>query len=291
MKMGMLRLTVAITCLCVCGFSQAAESRKLPIEGQVVDYMARPVEGATVVCHKSLYGLSQISKEPLASVQTASDGRFSLEVERDVFSPVYLFAGKPGLALGWGQIYRGSESIIRLGRPKLLKGTVVDETGRPVPGARIRICMKNETMARQAVAPIVPQDWFTTLTDSKGQFLFDNIPAGTTADFGVEADGMASIWTICDFGPGEGEQYAAGRTDVRIVLPPEAFIQGRVIPQESGEPVAGLRILAVPYSRAGSHFCQESVETGPNGQFELTGLALDRYLLRVISDEPSTLSA
>jgi protocatechuate 3,4-dioxygenase beta subunit len=246
------------------------------------------VEGATVVCYKSDYELNQRSYEHLKQVKTTSDGRFSLQVETKDSSPV-LVAGKRGLSLGWwSQFTRAIEPTIRLGRPSLFKGTVVDQAGHPVPGAKVRICLKNKMMARREIAPLVPEGWFTTRTDAKGQFLFDNVPEGATADFGLEAPGMASMWTFCDFGPGQGEQFTAGRTDIRIVLSPEASIKGRVVDEHTGQVVAGVRILAIPYSRAGWHFCQDPVQTDPNGRFELTGLAPNKYLLRVISDKESS---
>lgn len=271
----------------ITNYSTAEEVKKKNFTGRVINYNARPVEGATVVCYKSVYELNQRSYEHLKQVQTTSDGRFSLQVEQEqkASSSTYLVAGKQGLALGWRETYNAKNPIIRLGRPSLFKGTVVDQAGHPVPGARVRICLKNEMMARRAITPLLPKSWFTTRTDAQGQFLFDNVPGDSTADFEVEAPGMASMWTFCDFGPEEGEQYVAGRTNIRIVLPPEASIKGRVIKEETGEPVAGIRILAIPYSRAGWHFCQDPVQTNPNGRFELTGLAPNKYLLRIIPDK------
>jgi len=242
-----------------------------------------------VVCYKSNYELNQRSYEHLKQVKTTSDGRFTLQVETEAFSTTCLVVSKQGLALGWwSQFGRAIEPTIRLGRPSQFKGTVVDQAGRPVSDAKVRICLKNEMMAHQEIAPLFPEGWYTTQTDAKGQFLFNNVPGGATADFEVEAPGMASMWTICNFGPGQGEQFVAGRTDIRIVLPPEACIQGQVLEEETGEPVAGIRILAIPYSRAGWHFCQDPVKSDPNGKFVITGLAPDKYLLRVMSNKEGT---
>ncbi|MFB0554256.1 MAG: carboxypeptidase regulatory-like domain-containing protein [Phycisphaerae bacterium] len=281
----MRRKCVLIWCLFLTVPALGQQTKTLTFTGRVIDYNARPVEGATVVCYKSDYELNQRSYERLKQVQTTSYGRFSLQVETKDSSPV-LVAGKQGLALGWwSQFGRAIETTIRLGRPSQFKGTVVDQAGRPVSYAKVRICLKNEMMAHQEIAPLLPEGWFTTRTDAKGQFLFDNVPEGATADFGVKATGRASVWTTCDFGPGQGEQFTAGRTDIRIVLPPEASIKGRVVDEHIGQMVAGVRILAIPYSRAGWHFCQDPVKSDPNGRFELTGLAPNKYLLRVISDK------
>jgi len=265
--------------------SIAEEAKKITYTGRVIDYNARPVEGATVVCYKSDYELNQRSYEHLKQVKTTSDGRFSLQVQTEAFSPSYLVAGKQGLALGWRETYNVRDHIIRLGRPSQFKGTVVDSAGHPVPGAKVRICLKNKMITRRVIAPLLPEGWFTTRTDAKGQFLFDNVPEGATADFGAEAPGRALIWTTCDFGPGQGEQFAAGRTDIRIVLPPEACIKGQVLEEATGEPAAGVLILARPTSHANWQHYQDQVYSESNGKFVITGLAPDKYLLHAMSDK------
>ena len=281
----MRRKYVLIWCLFLTVAALGQQTKTLTFTGRVIDYNARPVEGATVVCYKSDYELNQRSYEHLKQVKTTSDGRFTLQVETKDSSPV-LVAGKRGLSLGWwSQFARAIEPTIRLGKPSQFKGTVVDQAGRPVSDAKVRICLKNEMMAHQEIAPLVPEGWYTTRTDAQGQFLFDNVPGDSTADFEVEAPGMDSMWTFCDFGPDQGEQFTAGRIDIRIVLSPEASIKGRVVDEHTGQVVAGVRISAIPYSRAGWHFCQNPVQTDPNGRFELTGLAPNKYLLRVISDK------
>ena len=194
--------------------STAEEVKRIIYTGKVIDYNARPVEGATVVCYKSDYELNQRSYEHLKQVKTTSDGRFSLQVETEDSSPL-LVAGKQGLALGWREIYRGSEPTIRLGRPSQFKGTVVDQAGRPVSDAKVRICLKNKMITRREITPLLPEGWFTTKTDANGRFLFNNIPKGATADFGAEAPGRASIWTTCDFGQGQGPGRAVHRRTYR----------------------------------------------------------------------------
>ena len=275
--------------------STAQEVKKITYTGRVIDYKARPVEGATVVCYGLQNKLGKYtssrdkrdshSYETLGRVRTTSDGRFSLQVQTEAFSPSYLVASKQGLALGWRETYNVRDHIIRLGRPSQFKGTVVDQAGRPVPGAKVRICLKKEMITRSVIAPLLPEGWFTTRTDAKGQFLFDNVPEGATADFGAEAPGKALIWTTCDFGPGQGEQFTAGRTDIRIVLPPEACIKGQVIEEATNEPVAGVLILVRPASHPNWQHYQDQVYSDSNGKFVITGLAPDKYLLHAISDK------
>ncbi len=280
----MKRKCVLVCCLFLTATALGQQNKPFTLTGRVIDYNARPVAGATVVCYKFSHGQNQNSYGPLEHVQTTSDGRFSFQLEKENSHPL-LVAYKQGLALGWRTIYNVSEPIIRLGRPSQLKGIVVDADGYPVPGAMVRICLKNEMMTRDDIAPLIPEGWFTTKTNTQGQFLFDNVPKGTTADFGVEAPGKASLWTICNFGPREGEQFVAGCTDIRIVLPPEARIKGRVVDEHKGQAIAGVSVQAIPYSPVGWNFCKDPVQTDADGQFELTGLAPNKYLLQVNSDK------
>jgi protocatechuate 3,4-dioxygenase beta subunit len=212
------------------------------------------------------------------------------------FSP-RVVAGKEGLALGWCHFIRVSEltRTIRLGKPSLFKGTIVDEAGRPVPGATVRICLKNRMMAEYAeIAPLVPESWCITRTDVEGQFVFNNVPKGATADFEVTAPGRASIWTFFDCDPGldVGEQFLAGRTDIRIKLPLEARLSGAAVEESIGRALAGVPILARPYSRAGwhDHHCPDPVQTDAAGRFELAGLAPDTYQLEAVSDQAGSAS-
>ena len=302
MKVGFGILLVSVlSALC---FAEEVQTRT--INGRVVDYQARPVQGAMVVCYGLEPGLDQLNMwdrwkanidEPLGRMKTGPDGWFSFSVAAtESFSP-RVVAGKEGLALGWCHYTHSSEltPTIRLGKPSLFKGTVVDEAGRPVPGATVRICLRNKMMAEYTeIAPLDPESWFITRTDVDGQFVFDNVPKGSTADFEVTAPGRASIWTFFDCDPwlDVGEQFLAGRTDIRIKLPLEARLSGIAVEESTGRALAGVRILARPYSSAGwhDHHCPNPVKTDESGHFELAGLAPDKYQLEAVSDQAGSAS-
>ena len=260
----------------------AEQVRTRTVTGRVIDYQARPVGGAMVVCYSSSIG--ERKYEPPGGVQTTSDGRFSFQIDKEN-SSLLLVACKAGLALGWKSIDHADDLVptIRLGKPNRFKGTVVDEVGRPVLGARVRIYLKNEMLSHSTIGPLAPESWFITETNARGQFTFDNVPVGSTADFGVDAPDRASILTFCDFGLGEGEQFIVGRTDIRIVLPHGAHIKGQVVDEITGRGVADVNVLAVPHSYAGWCFRKDPIQTDPNGYFELAGLAPDKYTLQAVS--------
>lgn len=272
--------------------------RNLTITGHVIDYQARSVEGAMVVC----YELESVPNQhniwdrwkaniykPLGRMSTGPDGRFSFRVNvTEGFSP-RIVAGKKGLALGWYHYIHKSElnPTIRLGKPSLFKGTVVDETGHPVAGSRVRISLRNRVMAEYTeIAPLDPEGWFITHTDADGQFVFDNVPKSATADFGVTALGKASIWTFCDSVLEAGEQFPAGQTDIRIELPAEARLSGIVVDVHTGKALADVGVLARPYNSIGwhDHYCP-AARTDASGRFELGGLAPAKYQLEATFDQ------
>ena len=169
-------------------------------------------------------------------------------------------------------------------------GIVTDENGGAIAGARVRLYLKNEPMVRyryRARGLFFPGDesWHVTTTDRDGRFRFENLPADTTADFRVGAPGRAPIWTFCDFGLEEGEQYRVGQTDIRITLPPAARIEGRVVEEGTEKAVSGLAVLVRPHERTGRDYYHDPVPVDADGRFVLAGLRPGAYVLQVAAIE------
>jgi len=270
---------------------RTATAKPVRVTGTVVDYRAQPVAGAIIMLYNEPSEASPGKRlfVKLAEAKSSAEGQFDLAVERneEMFPGTWwLIAYQKGLALCWTTQNLGMRSpILRLDQPKPLGGVVVDETGRPVAGARVRLCVKNEMMEPTEFPLPGPEDWHTRRTGSDGRFLFDNLPADTTADFKIEAPGQAHIWTFRDFGAKEGEQFPVGRTDIRIALHPEARIEGTVVDEDTGERVSAVRVLARSCQRAGAKYPGEPVTVDRNGQFVLTGLAAGNYRLDVVAPE------
>jgi hypothetical protein len=204
---------------------------------------------------------------------------FSLAIEKD--RDVCIVARKQGLALGWDRFEL--EVTIVLGEPFVLTGTVVDETGRPVAGARLRVLLRGSHVRRISNRqPGLPQEWFRTVADAEGRFVFEGIPGDAGADFFVEAPGKASNYTFVASDSMPGMRFAAGRRDIRIVLQPEAKIKGRVV-DEAGGGVAGVRLLARPDKGVGNYYCTDSILSEHGGRFCFTGLPAGTYSVQVVS--------
>ncbi len=271
-------------------------AKAFDFSGTVVDWHGRPVEGAEVVGAEQLYDFAagRIDWGTPSRTTTGADGRFQLRVSAERREYIWVVAWKKGLALGWQAMRNAGDATdlaLRLDEPTVLAGTVVDEDGRGIAGATVRVCLKNSwAEGSTGVRFDEPREWFTAQTDAQGRFHFDRIPRGATADFWAEAPGRASCGT---YWSGElssvlGSQFRAGQTDVRIVLKPEAILRGRVVDEDSGKGVAGVRLLARPNTHYANYFCVAPVASSPDGAFVYRGLAANDYSLQVVAPKDRT---
>ncbi len=290
----MCKASVLILCLCVATTTLAdQETEQITCKGEVVDSKAEPVTGAEVVVFEVVwdYQRGQIRMNSLGRTKTDAVGGFRMNIspaERDML----VVAGKAGLALGWDILDRknldGREFTIRLGNPSVLAGTVVDETGKPVAGARIQALLTSDFLRRRSSIPLrTTEKWFTTKTDAKGGFRFSNVPIDAAADFLVTAPGKASVCTFQKGNSSPGKQFASGRTDIRIVLPAEAKIEGRVV-DVAGKPVAGIGLLAWAEKRCGNFWCTSRAISGQDGKFLFRNLPGGTYHLHLLPSRRAT---
>lgn len=280
-KMCALILSLALT---VVALGQQAKPHTCTVK--VVDSNAQPVAGAEVICYEVFYDYERGQRrwEIVGRAKTGEEGRFSREVMVTSRSSVWVAARKHGLSLGWGAAAYDSaelDFIIQLNEPAVLAGVVVDENDTGISGAKVRVCLKNE-QASLGVSFSVPEDWFTTKTDAQGKFSFNNIPSDATADFWVEAPGKVYCWTFWSINADAGDQFEAGRNDIRIVLGPEAKILGQVVDEKTGNPVGGVQLLARPDEGWANYYCADLVISDSNGQFCLKGMPAGTYSLQVV---------
>ncbi len=265
--------------------------------GRVVDVQGRPLAGAKVAAYEMVSDgvAGNIKLHELGEVITRDDGAFDFQTEprlrRGTFLDGYIVATKQGLALGWAvwNMRENAEATIELGQPEELEGEIVDEMARPIADAEVRVNLLRTKIAsggqkREWLPGIAPVECLGTRTDDQGRFRFDNIPADSGVDLLITAAGMATTYTYDWGGPpnfrdGAGPCFQAGQTDIKVVLPAEGRIEGRIVDRTTAKGVDGIR-LAVVAEFSPAFYYRFVTESDDNGVFRIGALQTGKYLIR-----------
>jgi len=269
----------------------------LPVTGQVVDDQARPVEGAEVAVYQQKHRDREYTAELIAPIVTTdAQGRFVLQADVTRQWDTFIVARKPGLALAWDGLNYGGNTLgkgrflLVLEKPCTLTGMVVDKEGRPVRGASVQAVPKTCYMDRLYQRPIyAPPEWFTTTTDEDGVFRFNDFAADVSADFWIKAPQRACTYTFTTHDQSSCG-YELGREDIRLVLPEESPVRGRVVDTETERPVAGVELcITADRERGDSKNCygSQTVVTDASGAFVCPGLpeGKNKIALASVDDE------
>ena len=287
----------------LCSGSSAADTpQKIICSGKAVDDANKPVAGAKVTLYQLMpdVGGQELKKATTEEQITKEDGSFSFSAETPAdkqYLIAMLIARKDGLAIGWDNwvMLKDKTTMLPMSKPYTLHGIVVDDAKKPVGGAEVRISMlllgdpKGRPEQFRYLVSIEPLDLLITTTDSKGIFVFNNIPAEAKAEFAVKKAGMATISTFkppqsinsaSDYNPG---QYTVQSEDIRIVQPVEARIEGKVIEKGTGKAIGGVRLVCTGQNLGGT-FGVKPVVSKDDGTFSFDGLEAKTYTIR---DVPS----
>ncbi|MGD0078798.1 MAG: carboxypeptidase-like regulatory domain-containing protein, partial [Sedimentisphaerales bacterium] len=290
-----------------CSGSWAADApKKITCSGKVVDDANKPVADAKVTLYQLMpdVGGQELKKATTEEQITKEDGSFSFSAETlaktladKQYQFAMLIARKEGLAIGWDNwdMRNDKTTELAMSKPYELRGIVVDDANKPVVGAEVRISMlllgdtKGGPEKYRYLVSVEPLELLVTTTDSKGVFVFNNIPAEAKAEFTVKKAGMATISTFkppqslnsaSDYNPG---QYTVQSKDIRIVQPVEARIEGKVIEKDSSKGIGGVRLICLTQN-LGGQFGVKPVVSKDDGTFSFEGLEAKTYTIR---DVPS----
>jgi len=261
----------------------------LPIEGQVVDYMARPVEGAEIaIINSNYYDGEHYTKVIAPFVKTDKNGHFKVQAKVTSQYDTYIIARKAGLAYAWdGLNYSINKKgkgifLLVLEKANTLTGKVMDYQGNAVPGASVHAIPKTSYLSRLNQRPIFgPKEWFTTKTDASGVFSFNYFSEDVSSDFHVKTP----EWN-CTYKYTTHYQNACGfevwRSDIKLVLPRERKVKGRAIEAKTGEPVKGVELLIKTGKDTEdiiNRYLPFTVKSGVDGSFVCDGLPEGKHII------------
>ncbi|MGD1085173.1 MAG: carboxypeptidase regulatory-like domain-containing protein [Verrucomicrobiota bacterium] len=196
--------------------------RGVELIGIIVDNAGKPVPGATVTRNHEW-------RNRAAVLQSDDAGEFTISNLQP--GGIVLTVQAPGLepqTLAIALSNQRSLVKVEMNPGKILKGRVLDETGKPVPGASVR-------MDREGFEPL-EFDWSAT-TDRDGRFLWDSAPAGPHP-YLITADG---------FNLRSEPALAAEDGEILITLhktSDKIFVEGKVTDLTTHAPVGQFTILA-----------------------------------------------
>lgn len=257
--------------------------------GRVVDDSAQPLSGVTVTLYTwTVSRTGQPGGLTTTSQTTDQDGSFvfsapAAQQADDGRQQALVLARKDGFAMAWDgwNTKEDLASVLKLTKTASVGGKVVSDDGRPVTGAEVELV--HFSVYRKIYVPqasLVPG--FSTKTGTDGSFSFGDLAEETTTEFLVRAQGCA---TVCTYDPCSSTGgFSPGQAGIRIVMAPEAKIEGKVIDKATGKGAGGLTVKCSDATNKAS-IGMPSAVSGEDGAFVLGTLEARQYVLTV--DQPS----
>jgi len=295
---------VVVLSVLVLSFAPSALA-EFKVGGRVVDESGEPIAAASVYVLKLTERLSY--KDEVAQIlvqaqtQTDGSGRFSLPLEKPpTIWELYTLAARHrdyGLALVTNyELYQRRESLaditLTVTKPGCIKGRVTDQEGNPVSGA---VVVPTVTIDLFDVGPTTVnlppcEQLLSTTTGAYGTFVVNELPAKARAALIVSHPNFATtaLGSIYD---DVGGTVQVGATDVEVKLERGATIEGKVTFQDTGRPVEGALIRAVPVpteseasvSRLAGRMLVGTIKakTDKDGRYIVRGVPEGRYGVEV----------
>jgi Carboxypeptidase regulatory-like domain len=263
------------------------------IAGTAVDADGKPVTGAVVECYQ--YGgqgapFGGTDMEVTQRVTTGTNGVFEFQVTGVT---TLLFARKPGLAPAWNQYWNvtkdQTDQHLNFTPPTTLTGIVVDETDKPVADAEVWVsyaCIVREAEeGRSSYAYMTGKpgrEYFTTRTAADGKFVIQGFPTNASADFAVQSPGKVLRQPERNGISPDTMRCQPGQRDVRLVMEAAGSIEGKVVAQDTGQPLAGMRVWPQMTQGGFTGFPLKPVESAADGTFRLTEIGSGSYELHAM---------
>ena len=251
-----------------------------PVAIAVTDAQGAPVADALVQVESVRLDDEDNRTKSLIEATSDAAGIAKFDLQPFTSSSTYFgsaVAFKDGLALG-GVELRDGKRAIQLSAPATATGTVTDENGAPIVGAKVEL---------QQIKPAPDRDWLfffddsakvfgaaiTTQTDAQGVWRLGGLTKDADFSVDIQAPGFAQT--------SAREKVSDG--PLVIKLRPEARVAGQLL-KPDGTPLAGYEIT--PFSEENNAYIRP-LTTDAQGRFQATGLSADKWGFFVdVKDNP-----
>ena len=227
------------------------------ISGMVIEEPFVPLADVTI----SIYDVFKDRNQPygfvikaLGETVTDSSGQYEFErtdYDHDVDHRL-LIAHKDDYALAvqsFSSMDSALEPLVMTFGHKQYTGQVVDAEGQPIAGARVSAFVSSFIkpadiyVSNPQEKEAAQTQWLTVTTDQDGQFEISNMPLFARAEFSVSADGYGSEFTWRTDERLDEMTIPAGGKPLLFTLQKIGGIRGRLIEQDSGDPISNERIF------------------------------------------------
>lgn len=256
------------------------------IKGTVTDTSGQSVEGAEVQFHVAVEGYG--SRELRFEAKATTDARGGFEVPTSARYGM-IVVRKPGLAHGWIESdRRPTEPIsLTLTQPASVAGKVVDEAGKPVPGADVHataVCSYASTMSGgqpfRYLTGNLARQLYKTKTGDDGRFRIDGFPTNASVNLAAITVGKATPIEEGQIIAGMA-QYVAGTEDAELMLQATGSVEGKIVMPESSQTLPTAKLKLDPGRLAQ---WDSGLEVSPNadGSFLITNVPAGSYRLGAV---------
>lgn len=259
------------------------------LTGKVTDAEGHPVSGAVVEQYESSGLPFQSTESELKQrLTTGAEGTFEFALSR---APTQVIARKAGMPPTWNYYAKPAGDLaderLVFATPSTLAGVVVDEADKPVADAEVWVSTAyaekplDKDMGGSALLTGKPARLaFSTRTTAEGKFRLEGFPSNASADLAVKKPGKVLRETRYDYGRPIAI-FQAGQEDIQLVVEPAGSIEGKVVVEETGQPVADAR-LSLQFNRPGYGPApqNEPARSAADGTFRLADVAPGNYLVR-----------